>query len=166
MTEVRFRGVSNVGVFKDWILKEVRRIAEDEYIEAAKELQQGSPVGATGDLKAGWDVLPARRVAFSSDIGIVIVNRADNAIYRLRGRGPGKFPPFGDGIDLSRWAKLKRISPYVVARKIAREGTERWKSDGKNWAGIRRDGSLTAESPISKANTRIKRRLDGLRSPF
>ena len=50
--------------------------------------------------------------------------------YLDRGRPPGKFPP----VDVIReWVNSKpvEINPYLVGRKIAREGTEIFKNPSK-----------------------------------
>ncbi len=55
-----------------------------------------------------------------------------------RGRGPGKFPP----VDVIReWANNKpvEINPFLIGRKIAREGTEIFKNPSK---GIRLDDKI------------------------
>lgn len=50
--------------------------------------------------------------------------------YLDKGRGPGKFPPVNVITD---WAVNKpvEISPYLIGRKIAREGTEIFKNSSK-----------------------------------
>ena len=140
--------------------RKMREIMNEEALEAADELQRASPSGATNELKEGWDIIPAKRRSSSLDIQVVIVNNAQNAEFRIRGRGPGKFPPFGDGSMLAMWARLKGIPPFLVARKIAREGTDRFQAgDGNNFAGLKRDGSFTNDSPSARAAQRISDRF-------
>lgn len=54
----------------------------------------------------------------------------DYLTYLNTGRGPGKFPP---PENIIAWAARKPvpISPYVIGRKIAREGTEIYKNPSK-----------------------------------
>lgn len=129
----------------------VQSIIEDEAIALADQLQQESPVGATGELKGGWDVRVSR-------LSVTVLNTSDAALFRIRGRGPGKFPPFGEGSPLARWAALKGIPPFLVARSIARKGTKRWR-DKSNFAGIDYDGKPVAGGAIDRATKRIAQRL-------
>jgi hypothetical protein len=50
--------------------------------------------------------------------------------YLNRGRGPGKFPPID---KIKQWvdARNLEVAPYVIARKIAQEGTEIYKDRTK-----------------------------------
>jgi len=50
--------------------------------------------------------------------------------YLDKGRAPGKFPP-PDVIEAWTTSKPVEISPYLVGRKIAREGTEIFKNSSK-----------------------------------
>lgn len=100
-------------------------------IDLAIHLQQSSPRGVSSgrnSLAGGWDVIPAkkRRGLIPEVIGQV-VNTSTDAEFRVRGRGPGRFPPYEKGSNLEKWAQAAGIPAYLVARKIAREGTDRWK---------------------------------------
>ncbi|MEL6225341.1 MAG: HK97 gp10 family phage protein [Cyanobacteria bacterium J06627_8] len=114
----------------DDFVRRSRTIYDDEALELADRLQQASPVGATGELKAAWDVIPARRQV--GDIRVAVINTADNAYSRIVGRGPGKFPPVE---PVEAWVRTKvggseeerRRATFLIRRKIAREGTERYK---------------------------------------
>ncbi|MFZ9740101.1 MAG: hypothetical protein ACO3EZ_19145 [Prochlorotrichaceae cyanobacterium] len=97
-------------------------------IELADYLQRNSPrgVSSAGDsLAGGWDIKPARkrRGVIPQVIGEV-VNTADAAEFRIRGRGPGKQPPIN---KIERWALANGISPYALAKAIAKRGTRRWR---------------------------------------
>ena len=48
----------------------------------------------------------------------------DYAYYTHEGRKPGRMPPFQEGSDLANWARRVGISPFLVARSIARKGTK------------------------------------------
>lgn len=107
---------------------------DDALLELAQFLQDNSPRGvspASESLKGSWDIIPARKVRNFFYFDGAVINKAANARNRLEGRGAGKFPPFGPGTPLAAWADAKGIPPFLVARKIAREGTERWKEGMK-----------------------------------
>lgn len=62
-----------------------------------------------------------------------------NILYFLdKGRGPGKFPP---PAIIEEWVKTKPvdINPYLVGRKIAREGTAIYKDNSK---GVQLDNKI------------------------
>ena len=66
---------------------------------------------------------------------IRLYNTAPNSYYRIVGRGAGKMPP---PKKLEQWAKRKGLpkgTGFVVAKLIARSGTERYRS-GQNVVGI------------------------------
>jgi Bacteriophage HK97-gp10, putative tail-component len=131
---------------------QVKGAIEDEALDLADELQQASPEGATGDLKKGWDV------QVKSDLSLQITNSADNALFRIRGRKAGKLPPFGPGSDLAAWAEKFGIPPFLVARAIARRGTQRYR-DKDNFAGINPDGSAKRGGIIDQSSKRLAARL-------
>lgn len=111
-----------------------RLATDDALVEMAQYLQDNSPRGispASESLKGSWDIIPTQKLRGAMTFRGAIVNYSDRAANRLEGRGPGKFPPFSKGTPLARWAKSKGIPPFLVARKIAREGTERWKDGMK-----------------------------------
>jgi hypothetical protein len=130
-------------------------------LDVAGELQSNTPIGATGQLKAGWDV-DFQEVLIGSSIQFVakIVNRAEYAQYGIIGRGPGKLPPMQPIVD---WVTAKGSSnpakdAWRVRVKIAREGTFRWKRNN-NWVGLNRDGSIKPDSPLRKWKDRFKARI-------
>jgi len=69
--------------------------------------------------------------------------------YLNRGRGPGKFPPID---KIKEWVDRRNleVAPYVIARKIANEGTEIFKDRTKG---------LMLEEKIALTVKRIKKRL-------
>jgi hypothetical protein len=134
----------------------VQNALEDEALDLADALQQASPEGATGDLKKGWDV------QVKSDLSLLITNSADNALFRIRGRKAGKMPPFGPGSELAAWADKYGIPPFLVARAIARSGTQRYR-DKDNFAGINPDGSAKRGGVIEQSSKRLAARLRKLK---
>lgn len=96
------------------------------------QARAGTPIGVDGRLQQSWR---AETASFKSgEYQAAIANDAPYAVFGIMGRKPGKFPPFGDNTPLAAWARKRGIVPYLVARKIAREGTERWKAKS-NWLG-------------------------------
>jgi len=69
--------------------------------------------------------------------------------YLNRGRGPGKFPPID---KIKEWVDRRNleVAPYVIARKIANEGTEIFKDRTKG---------LMLDPKIALTIKRIKKRL-------
>jgi len=101
-------------------------------LELAEYLERESPRGVSpvGQSLAGsWEIKPAqkRRGVIPEVIG-TIVNTAEAAEFRIRGRGPGGFPPFGEGTSIGAWAAAVGIPAYVVAKTIAEKGTDRWRT--------------------------------------
>lgn len=73
----------------------------------------GAPVD-TGKLRASWDV----------NVGIMegsLKNTTSYAYFVAVGRKKGKWPPKD---EITKWANRKGISPFLVARKIYRDGIE------------------------------------------
>lgn len=56
--------------------------------------------------------------------GARVYPNSNYAQWVHEGRSPGKMPPWREGSNLARWAKRRGISPYLVARSIARKGTK------------------------------------------
>lgn len=135
------------------IRRQVIAAMDTALLELADFLQQNSPRGVSPvreSLKGSWNVIPARKVRNFPWYKGEVVNTSSNAINRLAGRGPGKFPPFGKGTPLAKWADAKDIPPFLVARKIAREGTERWKeSSGRpGYFGLDPSTKLGADAQL------------------
>lgn len=146
--------------------KRVNEVFNRHALDAADELQKNSPVGATGQLKKGWDVIPARRQSSSYDVSVNITNNAPNAVNRIVGRGPGKFPPEA---PVLAWVK-KVINPeprklkgvtFVIRRKIAQVGTKRYQAK-QNFAGLDLNGRPLPGSPVAKAEAKIAEELNQL----
>jgi hypothetical protein len=110
----------------------------DKLLDAVEEFQNNSPRGATGDLAAEWDLQAPRKEACSFQINARIINNAPNSLFRIAGRVPGKLPPIE---AIAPWAKMHGLNPFMVARGIAKRGTQRWR-ERENWVGIWTDGSL------------------------
>lgn len=129
-----------------------KQAADTALLELADYLQRESPVGATGELKASWDVVPARKArGVIPEVLGKVVNNADASEFRIRGRAPGKFPPYGEGTPLHRWAAAAGVPAFLVARAIAKRGTERWRQ-GARGNILREDprnpGTYAADSPL------------------
>ena len=162
MAKLRLKTSVNVGRLADDMARKVRGIIVDEMLTATDELQRKSPVGATGSLQAGWDVLEPRRSPVSFEISGSIINNAPRALNRIAGRGPGTPPPIA---PLKSWAAAKGLPPaaaWAIARKIAKTGTERWRAQD-NFAGIDNRGRIKASSPIREAERRIIQRIETLK---
>ncbi len=118
----------------------------DALLDAADEFQQNSPVGATGELKSSWDVTRPKKQAVTFQIDASITNTSERAGNRIAGRAPGAAPPIEPLQDwviakgIATEPKRARAISFAIARKIAREGTQRHKA-GDNWVGIRSDGT-------------------------
>jgi hypothetical protein len=99
----------------------------------ANQARANTPIGVAGNLRNSWIQTSAR---FANDeYSASIFNRSDYAVYGIMGRGPGKFPPFGPNTPLAAWASKRGIVPFLVARSIAKKGTQRWR-DKTNWVGF------------------------------
>lgn len=164
---LRLRVDTNPGyLFNEVMRQGVQDIFEEELLETADYLQKESYVGATRQLKEGWTVTPPKRDAFTFSLRASIYNTADNAIFRLAGRAEGRFPPI-ESIFIWVTSKLEpdpkqaRRIAFLVARKIASSGTQRYR-DRTNVAGINRDGTLQENSPIRMAEERIAKRISQL----
>lgn len=122
----------------------VRKAVDAAMLDLADHLQRNSPVGASPvnqSLKGGWDVIPARKQRGKLAVLGSVVNRADAARFRIVGRGPGRMPPYGPDSPLGRWASVVGIPAYLVARKVATEGTQRWR-DGAQ-------GNILKQDPVT-----------------
>lgn len=162
MAKLRLKTSVNPGRLGDEMARQVRAIVVDEMLAAADELQRKSPVGATGALQSGWDVMEPRRSPVSFEISGSITNTAPQALNRITGRGPGAVPPLA---PIRSWAAAKGLPPtaaWAIAKKISRSGTERWR-DRENFAGIDSRGRVGPDSPIRAAEARIKQRVNQLK---
>ena len=140
------------------INKQYRDALDTALTEYTDWLQRNSPRGvspASESLAGGWDIefsQKARNQLFAEG---AIVNRSEASYFRIVGRGPGRFPPFHQGSALERWAAATGIPAYLVARKIAQQGTDRWRS-GKNILGIDpRSGAIDPNNEGVKLFERI-----------
>lgn len=127
----------------------------DHWLDAVDEFQRNTPVGATGDLKRGWDIEDDLIDPFTYRVGIS--NNAPSALYRIAGRGPGRMPPHQ---PIYRWAASKGIEDktYAIRRAIALKGTRRW-IEKKNWVGINNDGSFIEGGRLLQIIEQIKKDL-------
>jgi hypothetical protein len=135
---------------------QIKAALEDAALELAEQLQNDSPVGASEELKRGWDI------SIASDLSLKVTNNAPNALYRIRGRKAGKMPPYGPGTELAAWAEKYGIPPYLVARSIARQGTQRYR-EGRNWVGIDERGKPYKGGAVDLASRELGQRLRKIR---
>lgn len=96
------------------------------------QARAGTPIGVAGNLKNSWVQRPAKFE--NGEYRAFISNESEYAVFGIIGRGPGKFPPFGANTPLAAWANKRGIAPFLVARSIAKKGTQRWR-DKNNWIG-------------------------------
>ena len=148
----------------DEIRGDVADIIDDELLDLGELIERGSPKGVSGtgsSLSSSWDIKPATISA--NGISASVLNPLPFALERLAGRGPGKQPPVD---NLRRWAQARGISPYAVAKKIGREGTERYKR-GKDGNLLRIDPQSkevpTNEGPQKETTDKIVARIAGLK---
>lgn len=162
MARLRLKVGVNAGRLGDDLARQVRQVIVDEMLVAADELQRRSPVGATGALQSGWDVLEPRRSPVSFEISGSIANNAPRALNRIAGRAPGTMPPIA---PIKAWAAAKGLPPkaaWAIAKKISQTGTQRWR-DRENFAGIDSRGRIGPDSPIRAAEARIREKVNQLK---
>ena len=138
IASVSFTQSLDLEVLNKSLNRQYRDALDTALLEAVNYLQINSPKGASspGESLAGnWDIVLSRKERNQLVAEGGIVNNSTNAFNRIAGRPPGKFPPYGEGTPLERWARIKGIPPFLLARKIAQEGTERFRT-GKNVMGI------------------------------
>ena len=165
--DLRLKVTTNPGLIKSDILKrELYDIFIDLLLDLASELESGSYIGASkkkgkASLAEGWDIIAPRKGTIGFEIGASIVNRTPNALYRVVGRGEGKFPPLE---PLREWVEVKlgesdpkrvRAIAYLIGRKIANQGTNRF-SQNQNYIGLNADGTLTQGSIVLEYQTLIE----------
>ncbi|ELS01164.1 hypothetical protein Xen7305DRAFT_00008660 [Xenococcus sp. PCC 7305] len=135
----------------------------DELLDVADEWQQESYVGATKDLKGGWDVIAPRRGSSTFAINAVIINTSDRAINRVAGRGPGATPPIA---PLEDWVKAKGIASgkralgvaIAISKTIAKRGTRRYQNQ-ENFLDLNLDGTPKPGARIEQAQKTITQNL-------
>lgn len=148
-----------------WRVK-AREVFDQNAARLVQELKKVSPVGASGDLRDGWQAKPARKLGGVGQYSVDVTNTATNSFYRIVGRGPGKMPPKQPILD---WVYAKGLKgkdaerrAFLIRRKISKEGTQRW-IEKDNPIGIRRDGSLSPRSPIIVVQKQIRSELRRLK---
>lgn len=151
-----------------YIAKEtLKRAVYDTYIDGVldvvSELQRQSYEGATGELKAGWDFSAPRKEVVGTMVAVNIYNHADHAFNRIVGSPPNTIvplPPLTDWVQMKiepDYKKARRIA-FLIGRKIARVGTDRWQS-GENFAGLNKDGTIKQGSLLDKAQSTIANKI-------
>ena len=139
----------------------VEKVKLEEVNKLARQLEDESPVGATGQLKRGW------LVALKGRKGTVaLVNVAENSLQRVVGRGPGGSFSRREIASLARWAEVvlgvssqdSTSTAYAIAHRIKAVGTLRWQSR-ENILHLQRNGRLRPSSPALKTRDAIVKRL-------
>jgi hypothetical protein len=158
---VKLKIKANPGFIASEVMK---RGLYDAYIDAlldlADEFQQNSPVGATKELKGSWDVTRPKKQAVTFQIDASITNNSERAGNRIAGRSPGAAPPIEPLTDwviakgIATEPKRARSISFAIAKKIAREGTERHQ-EGNNWVGISSDGQRISGGRLEIAEREI-----------
>ena len=108
----------------DQVRQDVAGIVNDNLAELADDLSDSSPRGVSAgaeSLQGNFFLSPAN--LSTGDFQATVFNPLPFSLERLAGRGPGTPPPVR---RLEAWALSKGISPYAVAKKIGRVGTDRW----------------------------------------
>lgn len=122
--------------------KTLRDKIDDFLLEETQYYQENSPVGATKELIASWDITPAKKQSnLFSYVRFSIKNESDRSVNRIGGREPGKIPPIE---PIAAWAAavLGDVNAaYPIAKKIAKEGTQRYRN-GENWVGSDYKGNV------------------------
>lgn len=142
--------------------RQFKEAADTALVELADYLQRESPRGVSspGDSLAGnWDVKPSRKVrGFIPEVMGTVTNNAVAAEFRIRGRGPGRFPPFKEGSPLAKWAAATGAIPFLVAKSIAEKGTQRWR-EGAQGNILKQDPKTLQYAPNSPLYTIYERAL-------
>lgn len=166
---IEYEDKENYSDFGTKLIAEIETIFEDEFLKAVDDLQRNSPVGVSSQigepsLKESWDLSITDDPR--GDFTINISNKAIASLFRLEGRGPGKFPPVG---SLDDWVKIKlSVAPnkvksvsFLIGRKIAAKGTNR--GAYRNFREFNLDtGDPAPNGAIDRAIKRINKRLDSL----
>lgn len=97
----------------------------DPYVQAALVTGGASVLTelrrlTTGGIARGWVQRPVRG---RDVLATQVVNPHPGAVPLDQGaQWPGAWPPFKGDSDLVRWARARGIPPFLVARKLKREG--------------------------------------------
>ncbi len=141
----------------------------DEFLSAAAELtddlERLSPVGATGDLRSSWAVIPSSGGDGELPISVRIANDAPDSLRRVAGSPPGTR---ADLRDLQRWVEAKRIAngsnarqvAVAIRRNIKEDGTQRWREGGNQDMGIGRKGEPLKNGLIDDAVEQLARNIN------
>ncbi len=159
----------NPGYLADRVMKSGLYDAyTDALLDLAQEFQENSPIGATRQLKEGWDVQNSpKRVAWGFEVKSNIINTSEAARNRIGGRPPGAPPPVA---PLQDWVIAKGIATnpkkargiaFAIRRKIMNEGTERFKAK-VNWVGIDNRGKRIPGGRLERAEKEIADKLKKL----
>lgn len=161
MNKLSFRSTFDPKKESALLKKQVRQICENELRVANNNLIKKSPVGATGQLKDGWSLVTKNFAG--EEFLIQLNNNSSNVLNRLEGRSKGKQPP---SKALESWVskvlgvsgkEVQRVA-FLVARKIAKQGTERGRKPSKEFDRFL-NGQTVPGGEIDQALTRIEIKL-------
>ena len=169
--DLRLKIKVNPGLLADQVMKSSLYDAyTDALLDLAQEFQDNSPIGASRMLVEGWDVQNSpKRVAWGFEVKSNITNSAGNARNRIGGRPGGTPPPIQ---PLTDWVMAKGIAAnpnkargiaFAIRRKIANEGTERFKAKD-NWVGIDHLGKRIPGGRLEEAEKAIAQKLSNFTS--
>jgi hypothetical protein len=135
--------------FDQTMNRNIRRAMSDRLSRLTAELRRTSPRGVSQpeSLQSGW------QYRMLSETTGILQNTTPAAFNRMAGRPPGQEPPSAPGTPLAKWAEAKGLKARIVARKIAREGTDRW-IDNTNVLGV--DRTTGAPQPGAKLDIFVR----------
>lgn len=150
-------------LLKEPIAKQVQRKFNTMADDLAKEFREKSPVGATGELKGGWEIRQPRQS--SSEVGITVGNYVPDALQRVAGTAPGNRPEI---VPLTRWVESKKIArgdaarwiAILISKNIEKIGSLRWREGGNYELGINRKGSPIKDGLVEQYTRRLEQELN------
>lgn len=120
--------------------------------DTVEELKRQSYVGATNQLRSGWDYTDP--VVSEDKITASITNDSERVVNRIAGRPGGINPPID---PIEQWVKKKLKIPaaqarqvaFAISKKIGREGTDRFQSQS-NFIDLQLNGELRTNSKFEQ----------------
>lgn len=139
-------------------------VAPQKVLAARQEILQRASIMTQAEMRLNAPVFDGElrssiRPKFISTDTVIVFSDKRYAPAVEFGRKPGgKLPPFGAGTPLEKWVRVKlgpEVSPYLVARSIARKGTKGAKFAHKTYVTMKPQVN-------SMANAVIARTIQGL----
>ncbi|MGD1938392.1 MAG: hypothetical protein ACFCA4_12670 [Cyanophyceae cyanobacterium] len=158
----------NPSAVPEEVAKQVRDRLLDAGLDLAADLQRKSPLGATGELRRGWNVTQPRKSTAGFSFGMSITNSAPDALQRIAGSAPGTI---AEVKPLIQWVKHKGIArgknarwvAIAIRRSIRERGTQRWRDGGNHDLGIGRKGEALKGGAVDRAVIRIAREISRMK---